>query len=128
MPDLTGVAQRAIRSVTNISSTQVVRTPNSPFANDPFFRYFFGDQRRCVRLPRTPRAEPRLGRRRLAPTATSSPTTTSSTQGVEVSVTMPDKRELRAKVVGVDEATDIAVLKIDATQPAGACRGAIRRS
>ena len=34
--------------------------------------------------------------------------------GVEVSVTMPDKRELRAKIVGVDEATDIAVLKIDA--------------
>jgi serine protease Do len=35
-------------------------------------------------------------------------------QGVEVTVTMPDKRELRAKVVGVDQATDIAVLKIDA--------------
>src|SRR5207244_11138370 len=35
-------------------------------------------------------------------------------QGVEVSVTMPDKRELRAKVVGVDEATDIAVLKVEA--------------
>src|SRR5207237_7127653 len=33
----------------------------------------------------------------------------------EVSVTMPDKRELRAKIVGVDEATDIAVLKIGAT-------------
>ena len=38
MPDLTTVAQRAISSVTNISSTQIVRTPNSPFANDPFFR------------------------------------------------------------------------------------------
>ena len=44
MPDLTGVAQRAISSVTNISSTQIVRTPNSPFANDPFFRFFFNDQ------------------------------------------------------------------------------------
>ena len=44
MPDLTAVAQRAIGSVANISSLQVVRTRNSPFANDPFFRYFFGDQ------------------------------------------------------------------------------------
>jgi S1-C subfamily serine protease len=44
MPDLTTVAERAIASVTNISSTQVVRTPNSPFTNDPFFRFFFNDQ------------------------------------------------------------------------------------
>jgi serine protease Do len=33
----------------------------------------------------------------------------------EVSVTMPDKRELRARIVGVDEATDLAVLKVSAT-------------
>ena len=33
MPDLTAVAQRAIGSVTNISSTQVVRTPNSELWN-----------------------------------------------------------------------------------------------
>ena len=37
------VAAARVGSVTNISSLQVVRTPNSPFANDPFFRYFFGD-------------------------------------------------------------------------------------
>ncbi|MET0211384.1 MAG: hypothetical protein ABW292_00185, partial [Vicinamibacterales bacterium] len=35
-PDLTVAAQLAIPSVPHISSTQVVRTPNSPFANDPF--------------------------------------------------------------------------------------------
>jgi serine protease Do len=34
--------------------------------------------------------------------------------GAEVSVTLPDKREMRAKIVGTDEATDLAVLKIDA--------------
>ena len=73
---------------------------------------------RRVRLPRTAGAEPRLRRDRVAPTATSSPTTTSSIEGVEVTVTMPDKRELRAKVIGADEATDIAVLKIDAREPA----------
>src|SRR5688500_2551217 len=40
LPDLTNIAQRAISSVTNISSTQVVRTP---LTNDPFFRFFFRD-------------------------------------------------------------------------------------
>ena len=33
----------AVKGVANISSLQVVRTRNSPFPNDPFFRYFFGD-------------------------------------------------------------------------------------
>ena len=51
LPDLTGVAARAIRSVTNISSMQIVRRQNSPFANDPLFRYFFGDDD-DVRRPR----------------------------------------------------------------------------
>ena len=57
---------RAVGGVVNISSLQVVRTPNSPFANDPFFRYFFGDESELFGS-REPRArQPRLGRRRLA--------------------------------------------------------------
>src|SRR5262245_42404566 len=50
LPDLTGVAQRAIDSVTNISSTNIVRRPASPFGNDPFFRFF--DQRDFYREQR----------------------------------------------------------------------------
>src|SRR5450759_4142921 len=42
-PDFTRVAGQAVKGVANISSLQVVRTRNSPFSNDPFFRYFFGD-------------------------------------------------------------------------------------
>ncbi|PYR26332.1 MAG: hypothetical protein DMF92_18720, partial [Acidobacteria bacterium] len=43
-PDFTGIAGQAVKGVANISSLQVVRTPNSPFTDDPFFRYFFGTQ------------------------------------------------------------------------------------
>ena len=42
LPDLTGIAAQAVKGVVNISSVQVVRRPNSPFTNDPFFEYFFG--------------------------------------------------------------------------------------
>src|SRR5262245_21770417 len=43
LPDLSGVASRAIPSVMNITSLQVVRQ-NSPFDSDPMYRYFFGDR------------------------------------------------------------------------------------
>ena len=42
-PDFTAVAAQTVDAVTNISSLQPVRRQNSPFANDPFFQYFFGD-------------------------------------------------------------------------------------
>src|SRR5436305_7300250 len=42
-PDFTHIAGQAVKGVANISSLQVVRTPNSPFSADPFFRYFFGE-------------------------------------------------------------------------------------
>ena len=113
MPDLTGVAQRAISSVTNISSTQIVRTPNSPFANDPFFRFFFNDQDDAFGY-RERRAQSLGSGVIVSPDGYVLTNNHVVDQGVEVTVTMPDQRELRAKVVGTDPATDIAVLRIDA--------------
>src|SRR5215212_6240864 len=43
-PDFTRVAAQTVRAVTNISSVQVTRRSATPFTNDPFFQYFFGDQ------------------------------------------------------------------------------------
>ena len=48
--------------VTNISSVQVMRRSASPFANDPFFQYFFGDPDDLFGRSRRA-AEPGLGRR-----------------------------------------------------------------
>jgi serine protease Do len=113
LPDLTAVAQRVVGSVTNISSTQIVRGSNSPFENDPFFRYFFGDD------------DPFGNRERRAQSLGSgvivSPDgyllTNNHVVGdinAQVTVILGDKREVPAKIVGTDEMTDIAVLKIDA--------------
>jgi Do/DeqQ family serine protease len=111
MPDLSAVASRAIPSVMNISSLQVVRQA-SPFTSDPLFRYFFGDD---MSGPRN-RISQSLGSGVMV-SADGYILTNNHVVGdarAQVSVVLPDKRELKAKIVGVDEFTDLALLKIDA--------------
>jgi Do/DeqQ family serine protease len=111
LPDLSAIAARAIPSVMNIASLQVVRTQNSPFASDPMFRYFFGDQ---MAQPRS-RVAQSLGSGVIV-SHDGYILTNSHVVGdarAQVSVVMQDKRELKAKIVGTDEMTDIALLKID---------------
>jgi len=108
LPDLTNIAQRAIGSVTNISSTQVVRTP---LTNDPFFRFFFREDD----LYRE-RRQQSLGSG-VVVSADGYVLTNNHVVGsarADVRVGLTDKRELRARVIGTDELTDIAVLKLDA--------------
>jgi serine protease Do len=113
LPDLSSVASRAIPSVMSITSLQVVQQRASPFASDPMFRYFFGDR------------DEMLGRSRISQSLGSGVVVSSDgyiltnrhvvgDARAQVSVVLPDKRELRAKIVGVDEMTDIALLKIEA--------------
>ena len=111
LPDLSAIAARAIPSVMNIASLQVVRTQNSPFASDPMFRYFFGDQ---MAQPRN-RVAQSLGSGVIV-SHDGYILTNSHVVGdarAQVSVVMQDKRELKAKIVGTDEMTDIALLKIE---------------
>jgi Do/DeqQ family serine protease len=112
-PDFTRVAEQTTGAVTNIASLQVVRRSASPYANDPFFQYFFGD------------ADEMFGSRNryessLGSGVVISPDgyvlTNSHVVGegeVEVTVGLGDKRELRAKVIGVDASTDLALLKVE---------------
>ena len=112
-PDFTRVAGQAVKGVANISSLQVVRTPNSPFAADPFFRYFFGEN------------EDMFGSRDRRSLSLGSGVVISSDGYVvtnnhvvgenmqEIKVALPDKREVRGRLVGTDPATDIALIKLN---------------
>jgi serine protease Do len=111
-PDFTRIAGQAVKGVANISSLQVVRSPNSPMARDPLFRYFFGD-------------DDMFGARDRRSMSLGSGVIISSDGYVvtnnhvvgenmrEITVSLPDKREIKGKVVGTDPATDIALLKIE---------------
>jgi Do/DeqQ family serine protease len=114
LPDLSGVAARTVGSVMNIASLQVERTPNSPFASDPLFRYFFGDQEQPFGYRN--RVSQSLGSG-VVVSADGYILTNNHVVGnasAQVSVVLPDKRELKARIIGVDQWTDIALLKIDA--------------
>ena len=114
-PDFTGIAGQAVKGVANISSLQVVRTPNSPFTDDPFFRYFFGTQddlfgsrdRRSLSLGSGVMIS------RDGYVVTNNHVVGDNVS--EITIALSDKREIRGRVIGTDPATDIALLKIGVT-------------
>jgi serine protease Do len=112
-PDFTRVAGQAVKGVANISSLQVVHTSNSPFAADPFFRYFFGEQ------------DDVFGARDRRSLSLGSGVVISQDGYVvtnnhvvgdnmqQITVALPSKREVRGRLVGTDPATDIALIKLN---------------
>jgi serine protease Do len=109
-PDFTDVAARTINSVTNISSLQPMRQRTGPFA-DPFFRYFFGDDPSLWESPRQQSLGSGVIVSRDGYVLTNQHVIRSTR--ADVTVAFGDKREVRAKIVGADDWTDIALLKVD---------------
>jgi Do/DeqQ family serine protease len=122
LPDFTVVAARTVPVVANISSAQVVARQNSPFSNDPFFRYFFGDDSELYGPQRD--IERSLGSGVIVSADGYILTNNHVVAGESgrislrqlpaISVALGDKREMRAQIVGVDPITDLALLKINA--------------
>src|SRR5262245_2058490 len=115
-PDFTRIAAQAVKGVANISSLQVVQRPNSPFANDPFFSYFFGDQDVFGSRDRRSLS---LGSGVVVSSdgyiVTNNHVVAEDRRATmrEVTVALGDKREVHGTIVGTDPATDIALLKSD---------------
>jgi serine protease Do len=113
-PDFTRIASQAVRGVANISSLQVVRTPNSPFASDPFFSYFFGNDDVFGSRDRRSLS---LGSGVIISTdgyiVTNNHVVGENVR--DITVALGDKREVHGKVIGTDAATDIALLKVSLT-------------
>ena len=110
-PDFTQVAEQSIAAVTNISSRQVVRR-RTGFPNDRFFRYFFGDSQNLYGYRELPSLGSGVIVRDDGYILTNAHVVGRQTAGI--TVTLADNREYEADLVGRDEGTDIALLRIDA--------------
>ena len=97
-----------------VTATKDVQMQGSPFDN-PFWRQFFGDQFGQAFPQKQEEVEHGLGSGVIVSRDGYILTNNHVVDGAkDVKVTLPDGREFKAKVVGRDSKTDIAVVKIDA--------------
>ncbi len=116
LPDFISLAKKLGPSVVNVSTSSVrgsTRNQRTPRGNDPaeeFWQRFFGD-----RAPRGPQRQSGVGSGFIVDSDGTILTNYHVVDGAQkLSVTLADGKSYDAKVVGRDEKSDIAVIKIDA--------------
>jgi Do/DeqQ family serine protease len=111
IPSLAPMLEKVTPAVVNISVTSAAPVQQNPLLQDPFFRRFFN-------LPEAmPEARPRMSAgsgvivdARRGYVLTNNHVIENAT---DIAVTLKDRRQFKAKLIGRDPETDIALLQID---------------
>ena len=107
--DFTKAAEEVVHAVVHIKSTQMPDQQTRSFYGNPFFDQFFGGQGYSQ--------QPRVGMGSGVIITKDGYIVTNNhviKESDELEVTLNDNRTFNAKVIGTDEATDLALLKIEA--------------
>lgn len=100
----------AAPAVVNIYTTKLITERTNPYANDPLYRYFYGENDTTTRE----RRENSLGSGVIVSSQGHILTNHHVIEGAdEIAIALHDGRHTTAKVVGIDPDTDLAVLKIE---------------
>jgi serine protease Do len=115
LPDFTDLVEKQGAAVVNISTTQIIQNtqsfPNIP-EDDPFYEFF---RRFAPQMPREQESQS-LGSGFIISNDGYIMTNAHVVDHADkITVRLTDKREFRAKVIGADSRTDVALLKIEAT-------------
>ncbi len=114
LPDFTTLVEKQGPSVVNISTTQHIvaqEFPNLP-EGDPFYEFF---KRFSPQVPRDQESHSLGSGFILSSDGYIMTNAHVIDHADKITVRLTDKREFRAKVIGADVRTDVALLKIDAT-------------
>ena len=104
-------AKRAMPAVVNIYTSKEVKAQRAPFMDDPVFRYFFGGEGEGQGQSQKSN---NLGSGVIVSDQGYILTNAHVVEAAdEIEVALADNRRAKAKVIGTDPETDLAVIKID---------------